>query len=520
MPLKKHEVYKLVYEIVTEALVVADINGTIVDANPAAVKLFKYPMEKLVGLNVDQLLPDALRKAHAKHRQGFAQKPQKRVMGSGMALEAQDANGKRFPVEVSLNHSNKDGVFRVVALVTDITERKETEQQILLTNKRLEEGVKQRTKELNQAVRALEESQHLYTLIAQNFPDGTINVLNKNFEYVFAEGKEFVRSGIDRNKVIGLNYISLLPKNFRENVRDELIKVLEGIPRTFEIVARGNTYIMSAVPLYDEERGIDRLMLVEKNISEQKQAEQDMINALNKERELNELKSRFVSMASHEFRTPLATVLSSVNLVSRHAEVNNQEGIDKHVGRIRNSIRNLTSILNDFLSLEKLEQGKVQLKPEPFNMCDLAKTVVEEIEGLTKANQRVALEVLPNETEDVCVIDGLDQQLLRNILFNLLSNAVKYSNAGDEISIQVQIANELTISVKDQGIGIPLEEQQHLFERFFRAKNATNIQGTGLGLNIVQKHVDLMGGSINFESALGEGTTFVISLPIQKPRNS
>lgn len=515
MPLKQNEVYKLVYEIVTEALIVADVHGVIIDANPAAVSLFKYPMETLIRLNVDELLPDALQKGHAKHREGFSKKPEKRVMGSGMELSAKDAHGNLIPVEVSLNHSKKDGVFRVVALITDITNRKEAEQRMLQLNKELEKGVEQRTTELNQAVKALEESQHLYTLIAQNFPDGTINVLNSKLEYIFAEGKEFARSGIDRNKVIGLNYISLLPKDYQEHVSSELKKVLEGIPRTFEIVSKNNTFIMTAVPLYDDERGIDRLLLVEKNISEQKQAEQDMIHALNKERELNELKSRFVSMASHEFRTPLATVLSSVNLVSRHAEVNNREGIEKHVGRIRSAIRNLTSILNDFLSLEKLEQGKVQFKPSPFNVCDLAETIVEEIDGLTKKNQTVHLSLQPDRSDDVCVINGLDPQLLRNILFNLLSNAVKYSSEGAPINLELKLSDTLIITVCDNGIGIPKDEQQHLFERFFRAKNATNIQGTGLGLNIVKKHVELMGGQITFDSVLGKGTSFVISLPIE-----
>lgn len=513
--MQESEIYKLVYEIVTEAMIVVDRNGTITQANPSAVELFKYPMHQLVGMNVDQLLPDALRKAHASHRKGYAEQPQKRSMGSGMELSAQDANGKLIPVEVSLNHAELEGELRVVALISDITTRKHAEQKILQINKELEEGVRQRTKELNAAVKALEESQHLYTLIAQNFPDGTINVLDKKLNYVFAEGKEFVRSGIDRNKVIGLNYISLLPADFREKVENELARVFEGFPRTFEIVSRGNTYIMSAVPLYDEADGVNRVLLVEKNITEQKRAEQDMINALKKERELNEMKSRFVSMASHEFRTPLATVLSSINLVSRHAEAGNLESVDKHVSRIKNSIRNLTSILNDFLSLEKLEQGKIQYRPEQFKVCEVVRSVVEDIGAMTKAGQNIALQC----TEEPEV--ELDPQLLRNILFNLLSNAVKYSGEGAAIDLAVFTENErLFIRVTDRGIGIPQDEQKHLFERFFRAKNATNIQGTGLGLNIVAKHVELMGGTIDFVSRLNEGTTFTISLPTHNPASN
>lgn len=507
-----HDLHRLVYEIVTEGMVVANAEGVITECNGAAEQMFGYTKGALVGMNVDGLLPEGLRTIHRQHRTDYAKKPEKREMGNEYELAAQKADGSEFPVEVSLNHTRVNGELRVIALITDISRRKLAEKQLLQVNRELEDGVRKRTTELNEAVKALQESQHLYTLIAQNFPDGTINVLDRFFNYVFADGKEFVRSGIDRNKVIGLNYISLLPKDYREKVEAELHRVFEGLPRSFEIVARGHTYIMTAVPLYDEEKGVDRVLLVEKNISEQKRAEQDMISALKKERELNELKSRFVSMASHEFRTPLATVLSSINLVSRHAEAGNMESVEKHVGRIKNSIRNLTSILNDFLSLEKLEQGKIQYRPEEFEMCEVVRSVVEDIGAMTKSGQSIRLSC----SEESSVV--LDQQLLRNILFNLLSNAVKYSKEGTEIGLSVEIADaQLTIRVSDTGIGIPIEEQKHLFERFFRAKNATNIQGTGLGLNIVQKHVELMGGSIGFDSKLNEGTTFTITLPRNNP---
>lgn len=510
------DIYKLVYEIVTEAMIVTNGEGTIVQANPAAVALFEYEMSELIGLNVDDLLPTGLRKIHAQHRSNYVKKPQRRAMGAGLDLEGQTKSGRKFPVEVSLNHATTNGQFHVVALISDISSRKETEARVLQINKELEEGVAQRTQELDAAVKALEESQHLYTLIAQNFPEGTINVLDSQFNYVFADGTEFEKSGIDRKKVIGLNYISLVPEEFRNHVEAELTKVLTGVPRSFEVSSKGNTYIMTAVPLYDDSEEVDRLLLVEKNISEQKQAEQDMIHALNKERELNEMKSRFVSMASHEFRTPLATILSSVNLVNRYAETNNTQGIGKHVSRIRSSVRNLTSILNDFLSLEKLEQGKTKLRVADFSICQLARAVVEEMGDMTKLGQQIVLNCCPGHQECTDgVVRGLDPQLIRNVMFNLLSNAIKYSGEESEITVTVRIDGQLTLSVKDNGMGIPANEQHHLFERFFRAKNATNIQGTGLGLNIVQKHVDLLGGTINFESKLGVGTTFVISLPIE-----
>lgn len=501
------DIYKLVYEIVTEAMIVADRNGTIVQANPAASQLFEYPMDCLVGMNVDELLPDALRKAHQQHRENYVTSPQRRSMGAGMDLLAQTATGKQIPVEISLNHANTGGAFHVVALITDISTRKEAEQKILQANKRLEEGVAQRTKELDKAVLALEESQHLYSLIAHNFPDGTINVLDRDLKYVFAEGMEFARFGTDQKQILGTDYLATLSSDDALHVKQELEKAFKGVARTFELIRRNNTYILNAVPLVGSENEVDRILLVEKNISEQKQAEQDMISALVKERELNELKSRFVSMASHEFRTPLATILSSLNLVVRHADNNNPEGIEKHVARIRSSVENLTSILNDFLSLEKLEQGKVHCRPEEFDMYNLVHSVCEEIDSISKDGQQIE-RLVPKE----CLVQ-LDPQLIRNILLNLLSNAVKYSPENSVIHLSVALAARLEITIKDEGMGIPKEDQQHLFERFFRAKNATNIQGTGLGLNIVKKHVDLMQGTINFESIPEQGTTFIISLP-------
>ena len=252
------EIYKLVYEIVTEAMIVANRAGTIIEANPSAVSLFGYPINQLVGMSVDELLPDALRKIHAEHRANYVKDPQRRSMGSGMNLMAQNANGELIPVEISLNHAEFDGEFRVVALVTDITTRKEAEERMVQINRELEDGVAQRTTELDAAVKALEESQHLYTLIAQNFPDGTINVLTDEFNYVFSEGQDYAQR-VERERVIGENYITLLPEKYRKHVTEELGKVMQGIPRSFEIVTNGNTYIMSAVPLYDEDK-IDRLL--------------------------------------------------------------------------------------------------------------------------------------------------------------------------------------------------------------------------------------------------------------------
>jgi PAS domain S-box-containing protein len=239
------------------------------------------------------------------------------------------------------------------------------------------------------------------------------------------------------------------------------------------------------------------------------QREIQLEEALKRERELGELKSRFVSMASHEFRTPLSTILSSASLIGKYTEGDGQEKRERHISKIKSAVENLTGILNDFLSLSKLEEGKVQLEVTDVDLKDLGLNIIEDLHGITKKNQKIILDV-----SDLCQIKS-DKRILTNILFNLLSNAIKYSGEGTEVLFQGEIEGEqLVIKVKDEGIGIPEEEQKHIFSRFFRAKNVENIKGTGLGLNIVQRYVELLNGSINFESKSNKGTTFTIHLPI------
>ncbi len=238
------------------------------------------------------------------------------------------------------------------------------------------------------------------------------------------------------------------------------------------------------------------------------ESKQEVMRALEKEKELNELKSRFVTTASHEFRTPLATILSSVSLISKYTKTEEEDKRSKHVDKIKSSVNNLTQILNDFLSLSKLEEGVIRNNPEEFEIDRFVTDLNDEIEEMLKEGQYLDYQHSGNSTIN------LDKQLLKNILINLISNAIKYSN--EVISIRT-IYDEcnLVIQITDFGIGISVEDQPLLFERFFRANNAGNIQGTGLGLNIVKKYIELMNGQISFTSVLGEGTTFFVTLPIK-----
>jgi PAS domain S-box-containing protein len=248
--------------------------------------------------------------------------------------------------------------------------------------------------------------------------------------------------------------------------------------------------------------------LVELNAElEQKVQErtQSLTEALKKEKELNELKSRFVSMASHEFRTPLSTILSSAFLITKYPFSEEQSKRDKHIQRIVSSVNTLNGILNDFLSVGKIEEGRMQLRFEPFDIAALIKGLVSEMQSIAKKDQQIYFQHQGGK------LVYLDPSLIKHIIMNLLSNAIKFSPENSTIQILTHFDTDFTLSVRDSGIGISNEDQQHLFERFFRGTNASNIQGTGLGLHIVTKYSELMNGIVNFKSELNKGTEFTIT---------
>ncbi|MBX2963852.1 MAG: PAS domain S-box protein [Cyclobacteriaceae bacterium] len=250
---------------------------------------------------------------------------------------------------------------------------------------------------------------------------------------------------------------------------------------------------------------------LQEQIVERKKAEEETKKALDKERELNELKTKFVSIASHEFRTPLSSVLSSASLIHQYKTKGDFDKIDKHVQRIKSSVNHLTAILNDFLSLGKLEEGRIEVVREEICLKSFFEEILEELRPLLKEGQTIELTCDLEKDEY-----PLDKRVLRNILFNLLSNASKYSHPHKVIHFDTRLVenSHLEVIIRDEGIGIPESEAKHLFERFFRASNVSNIQGTGLGLNIVKRYVDLLKGTIDFSSIEGKGSTFTITLPL------
>ncbi|MCW6038583.1 PAS domain-containing sensor histidine kinase [Spirulina subsalsa FACHB-351] len=259
-------------------------------------------------------------------------------------------------------------------------------------------------------------------------------------------------------------------------------------------------------------QGSPAFVYIGRDITARKNAEIEMNKALEKEKELNDLKSRFISMTSHEFRNPLSSILMSVDILENFADEWSEDRKDSHLQRIRQCTTTMTSLLDDILIIGRAEVGKLEFKPSPLKLTDFLQYIVEDIQLLAGSDYKIALNLSPS-------LDGkifqLDEKLLRHILTNLLTNAVKYSPQGGQVDFEVRIENNwLHLTIQDQGIGIPPADQEHLFECFHRAPNVGDISGTGLGLSIVKKAVDLYRGKIVCRSELGVGTTFQVDLPL------
>jgi PAS domain S-box-containing protein len=436
-------------------------------------------------------------------------------------------------------YKNKHGIpVRIIGVTNSITKQKkaeeklkESEEKLRNYTKELEEKVTERTKELTTTVQKLVTSnlnledqilitkeaeiiatgtKQLIANITKNFPKGFVTVVDSSFKIIFIDGEEFeeIRFKDYPNKGITFDEVKSLLEDVK--IKNKIQKSLEGQHCSFEVKFEDRTYLVNTTPLYDINKKLTQVLLVYNNITNQKQAELKILNTLKAEQELGELKSRFISMASHEFRTPLSAILSSAILIEKQNETGKEDRRLRHISKIRSNVNNLVIILNDFLSLSKLDEGRVILKPSKFNIIDFSKSMIEEIQDIKKDGQTINF--IHNQlTTEVF----LDQKLLKHITYNLLSNAIKYSEKNKEITYKIESSHSLLqIVIIDKGIGIPIEDQNNIFQRFYRGNNAVNIEGTGLGLNIIKQYSELMGGNIKFKSRLNEGSTFYIEFPI------
>lgn len=496
---------EVLFQSIVEGLIVANRAGKILIANEAAHKLFAYPNNQLIGRKVEDLIPSSIRAKHKQHRENYNQKPSQRTMGAGLNLVGLRKDNSTFPIEISLNHFTHNNEALVVALISDISRRKRTEDELLELKNELERKVLERTK-------ALKESQKLYQEIAKNFPNGAVSVVDKELKILFIDGKDISLQGLDPDMLKGEYCLSSFSEPKQKEYHHKLMSCFNHQNVSFEVDYNNTHYLVNAVPIYDSHQEISSLLLATHNISKLKKAEADMKASMQKEIELSEMKSRFVSMASHEFRTPLTSVLNSASLLSKYTHIpNSAEKQEKHIEKIKNAVKHLTSILNDFLSIDKLSTGKIELNYQTINLPEYTQEIVRDVQDFAKKGQQINYV----HTGDTNVV--IDQQVLKILYYNMLSNAVKYSEENQPIKLSTALDNdELKIIIADEGRGIPEDEHNQVFSRFFRATNVSNIQGTGLGLNIVQKYVELSGGTIKFESEYEKGTIFTITLPTNK----
>jgi len=376
-----------------DGILTIDTNGIIETINPAALKLFGYTQEEVLGRNISVLMPEPDKSAHDGYLHRYQHTGEKRIIGIGREVRGLRKDGSTFPFRLAVSEVQYLNRIIYTGFIHDLSKEKEAEERLREYAAELEELVEERTRSLKKTVVALKEA--------------------------------------------------------KEEVSLSLVK----------------------------------------------------------EKELNQMKSRFVSMASHEFRTPLSSVQLSASLIEKYAQPFQSPNITKHVGKIKNAVGNLTTILNDFLSLERLEAGNVEPTFSSFDVVKFSEEVTEEMQMIAKQDQNIIYQ----HTGLQSVVD-LDQNLLRNCMINLISNAIKYSGENTFIEFNTEITDsQYLITVKDNGIGIPETEQVHLFEPFFRANNTGNIPGTGLGLNIVLRYATLMRGNVHFESTINKGTTFILS---------
>jgi PAS domain S-box-containing protein len=522
------------FEYATIGIVITDQYGIITAINPHALKEFGYTVNELVGKKIEILIPERFHEKHNTYHQAYHEKPATRLMGAGKDLVARKKDGTEMAVEISLSNYELNGDKFVVAFINNITLRKKAEAKIEKLNKELEATVELRTKELKKALSLLKAGQttlqkailfqkaildNAGAMIIATDKNGSIKYFNPDASLNLGYGKEEVinkvtpvrfhtKSEIETKRKeifaeFGINInedFEVLVAKSRRNIHEE---------RQYTYIRKNGTTFpvsLTITTVRDKNGKIIGYMGVSFDITERIKREQGLQKLFEKEKDLSELKSRFISMASHEFRTPLSTVLSSAYLLEKYTRTAEQPQREKHLKRITSSVSMLTDILNDFLSLGKIEEGRIPVRLKTFNINEAVENIIDEMKNTFQKQQKFIYK--HNGASEV----ELDQSLLKHIVQNLVSNASKFSPEKSRIEIKTSNHEDsLLLAVKDSGIGISKEDQKHLMERFFRGANAGNVQGTGLGLYIVSKYAELMNGTVLCKSELEKGTEIIIT---------
>jgi PAS domain S-box-containing protein len=360
------------------------------------------------------------------------------------------------------------------------------------------------------AERRIRQSEARFFVIAQLNPIPTFISEAETGRFVYVNDAFGRLFRMAPNDIIGKTSIDLQffnaasRKEFADTVLGKLGKT-ENIDVKITVQGQPRDMLLCAdVINFDHKKCI---IATTQDISERKKAEESARKALEKEKELNAMKSNFVATASHEFRTPLTSILSSAVLLERYTTTEQQPNRERHISRIKSSTANLVQILEELLSLEKIESGKVPPKLTNFDIEDFIQKLCADFRETSRKGQSIIY-----EHTGAKLIDS-DQGFLRHVLTNLISNAVKYSPENTTIHVSSTVNNDFArFSVRDSGIGISQEDQKNLFQRFYRASNASHVGGTGLGLHIAKRYIDILKGTITVNSELDKGSEFVVEV--------
>jgi PAS domain S-box-containing protein len=572
MPLFNTEFYKIFLETISEGILVANRKFEIVFVNTTICTLFGYEEDELIGQRIEILIPERFKNHHHHHTEGYFRHPEKRKMSERDEIYGQHKNGNLLSIEIGLNYFESEGEKFAIAIISDISKTKKNNlflrdlhKIIASSNTSLQEklsailllgcknyhlsigmiskitGDKYEILEIEAPIPYKEqmlsqqpcELDHTYCHdVIEN--EGPVYIkaasdLKKNAHPCYLKWKLETYIGmkiIVEDKLYGtINFSSPNKTSIEVTATElEILKLMaqwvgyllfeENLINKMkhfnqELEAKINSRTQELKHALTEIQDIN--ISLQEEIEKRKEAEAAANASLESEKQLNELKSRFVSTASHEFRTPLTGILSSVTLIDKYAAPEHEEKRLKHINIIKSSVKNLTNILNDFLSLSKLESGNVHCEPTYFSLMELIDATIEETKHTLKNGQKISI----TKAIDPSLKVFQDEKLLKNVVINLISNASKYSDEKQSIEVEIRLGeDDFLISVKDYGIGIPKTDYANMFDRFFRASNSTAYQGTGLGLNITKKNIELMQGDINFESEEHESTVFTIKLPI------